>query len=235
VSFSSTVMADNFIKQVTHTEAFEMMGQKQPEKFDTTSIWLGDGKACTQSGNMSVIWLGSDKSMYFVDHTSKKYTVMPMDLFGSGDGSDESGESEKIEAQQIMQSMMGSIEVKVTPTEETKKIGEWDAKKYDVETSMAMMKSKQEIWSTEDIDVDQTVFKAVSSGMLAQMPGFDKIMKEMEKVEGVTVMSVNTVSIMGQDMVSTTKVLEYSKKEPPKGIYDISDEYKKTDSPIGAN
>lgn len=233
VALAAPVFGDSFFKQVVHTDAFEMMGQTTPETNDTTTMWLTEGKACSQTGSESAIIFDAEKGvMYMVDHEKKEYSVVPMDLFGGGDEEESEG-TEMSQMMQMAQAMMGSIEVTVTPADETKKIGDWDCTKYNVDLSMAMMKSKQELWATEDIEVDYTMFQAVSSGMMARMPGFDKILEEMKQIKGIPVKSVATASIMGSEAVTTTELIEYAEKDAPDGIFDVPEGYKKVEMGMG--
>ena len=231
-----SALADSYFKQVVHSDAYEMMGQKQPEKNDTTVLWLADGKSCAQTGSESAVIFDGDKGvMYMVDHEKKEYVVISMDLFGGSEGGDEAkGQSDEVKKMMAMaQAMMGSVEVKVTPTDETKKIGDWEATKFDVEMSMAMMKMNQVMWATEDIEIDYAMFHAVSGGAMAQMPGFDKIVEQMKQVKGMPVLTVATVSMMGNDLVTTTELIEYAEKDAPDGIFDVPDDYKKVEMSMG--
>jgi hypothetical protein len=229
-------LADSFFKQVVHTDAFEMMGQTTPETNDTTTMWLTEGKAYSSMGDTAaVIFYLQKGEICFINHQEKQYTLMPMDLREIMDEVlEEEGEDE--EARQMAEvvkgmagAIMGSTRITVTPTEETKKIGEWDCTKYNVDLTMAMMTSKQELWATEDIKVDYTMFQAASGGMMAQMPGYDRILEGMKQIKGVPVKTVATASIMGSEAVTTTELIEYAEKDAPDGIYDIPEGYKKVE------
>ena len=238
VALAAPVFGDSFFKQVVHTDAFEMMGQTTPETNDTTTMWLTEGMAYSTMGDTaSMIFYLERGEICFINHEEKQYSLMPMDL---GEIIDEVLEEEDEEARQMAEvvkgmasAIMGSVEISVTPTEETKKIGDWDCTKYNVDLSMAMMKSKQELWATEDIEVDYTMFQAVSSGMMARMPGFDKILEEMKQIKGIPVKSVATASIMGSEAVTTTELIEYAEKDAPDGIFDVPEGYKKVEMGMG--
>lgn len=227
-------LADSFFKQVVHTGAFEMMGQTTPETNDTTTMWLTEGKAySSMSDTAAVIFYLERGEICFINHEEKQYSLMPMDL---GEIIDEVLEEEDEEARQMAEvvkgmagAIMGSARISVTPTEETRKIGEWDCTKYNVDLTMAMMNSKQELWATEDIQVDYKMFQAVSGGMMARMPGYDKILEGMKQIKGVPVKTVATASIMGSEAVTTTELIEYAEKDAPDGIYDIPEGYKKVE------
>ncbi len=225
------LLADSYFKQATHVDAFEMMGQKTPEKNDTSIVWLTEGKACSQIGDKeSIIFDSQEGLLYMLDHEKKQYSMIPMDLFGGGNKEDVSRNEEMAK---MMEAMGGSMEITVTPTDETKKIGDWNATKYIVDIKIAMMPSKQEIWTTEDIKIDYTMFNAVSNGMMAQMPGFEKILEEMKQVKGIAVKTVTRTSAMGGEIVTSMNLIEYAEKDAPDGVYDIPEGYKKVGAGMG--
>lgn len=229
---SGQIMADSYFRQATHVGAFEMMGQKSPEKNDTATVWVTDGKSCSQTGDGQTVIFDADKGKIFmVDHNKKEYSEVPINLFG--EAAEEGAEAEMSEAQQMMKAMMGSIEVNVSPTDQTEKIGDWDTKLYNVELGIAMMPSKQQIWATEDIKIDYSAFDAVSNGMMAMLPGFEKIVEEMKQVKGMPVKTIITTTAMGGEIVTTTNLIEYAEKDAPAGIYEVPEGYKKTE--VGMN
>lgn len=227
-----TTKADTCIKQVTHTDAFKVMGQVQPAEDDTSTMWMTKDKACMIGEDNKSSILRADKGiMYFVDHESKTYMEMPIEALGdikkmAGLEDDE----EAAQAAEMMQGLMAgmmTMEIKVTPTDEKKKIKDWSAKKYIVEVKMPMGSTKSEVWASEDIKIDYDMFYTLSNAFMAQMPGFQKAMEEMKKVKGVTVLSVGEAQVMGTSVKTTTTLLEHSSKSAPAGIFDIPKDYKK--------
>ncbi len=228
--FAVQVQADMYLKQATHSDAFEMMGQKQPETNDTTIMWLTEDKSCYQTPKMTFLVRADKGVMYMINNEEKSYVEMPVDLMGMLVDAAEADDSEAGEQVKAMaESVMGSMKVTVTPTDETKEIGDWDSKKYDVEMSMMMMKGTQEIWATEDIDVDPVLFQASMNAAMGQMPGFEGVLEEMKKIEGIPVESTLEMAVMGQTMKTTTKVLEAGEKDAPAGTYDLPTGYTKTE------
>jgi hypothetical protein len=128
----------------------------------------------------------------------------------------------------MMKGVMGSMSAKVTETAETKKIGSWNCRKYLIEMDMGMAgKTNSEAWATEDLKIDYSLYFTSANAMLASQPGFDKIVKEMQKVKGVIVYQTAKISVMGADVTSTTELLECTDKSAPAGNYDIPAGYKK--------
>ena len=232
--------ADIYMKQKVHTGSFTMMGQTQPEKDEIMVFWLGENKARTdQEAGTSTILLGEKKILYIIDHNKKTYAEMPLDLdkmFEEAAAAGAGEDPEMAEAKKkmpgfmkgLMKGVMGDMSAKVTETGETKKIGDWNCRKYLIEMDMGMAgKTNSEAWATEDLKIDYSLYFTSANAMLASQPGFDKIVKEMHKVKGVVVYSTAKVNVMGADMTSTTELLECTDKSAPAGNYDIPAGYKK--------
>jgi len=232
--------ADIYMKQKVHTDALKVMGQTQPAKDEIMVFWLGENKARTdQEAGTSSLFLGEKKVLYLIDHNKKTYAEMPLDLnkmFDESAGAAAGDDPEMAEAKKkmpafmknLMKGAMGSMSAKVTETGETKKIGSWNCRKYLIEMDMGMAgKTNSEAWATEDLKIDYSLYFTSANAMLASQPGFDKIVKEMQKVKGVIVYSTAKISVMGSDVTSTTELLECSDKSAPAGNYDVPAGYKK--------
>ena len=232
--------ADIYMKQKVHTDELKVMGQTQPAKDEIMVFWLGENKARTdqEAGNSSAIIIGDKKILYMLDHNKKTYAEMPLDLgkmfdeaaaAGAGDDAEMAEAKKKMPGfmKNMMKGVMGSMSAKVTETGETKKIGDWNCRKYLIEMDMGMAKTNSEAWATEDIKIDSGLFFASAYAMMASQPGFDKIVNEMKKVKGVIVYQTSTIKVMGSEMTSTTELLECSDKSAPAGNYDIPAGYKK--------
>ncbi len=227
--FAVQAQADMFLKQATHSDAFEMMGQKQPETNDTTIMWLAKDMSCYQTPKVTFIVRADKGLMYMINHEEKSYVEMPVDLMGMLVDAAEAEDSEAGEqVKAIAQGVMGSMKVTVTPTDETKEIKDWDSKKYAVEMSTMMMKGTQEIWATEDISVDPVLYQASMNAAMGQMPGFEDVMEEMKKIKGVPVASTLEMNMMGQIMISSSELLEAGEKDAPAGVYNLPEGYTKT-------
>jgi hypothetical protein len=235
--------ADIYMKQKVHTDELKVMGQTQPAKDEISVIWLGENLArMDQGAATSSILLGEKKILYMLDHNKKTYAEMPLDLdkmFDEAAGAAAGDDPEVAEAKKkmpafmknLMKGAMGSMSAKVTETGETKKIGSWNCRKYLIEMDMGMAgKTTSEAWATEDLKIDYGLYFTSANAMLASQPGFDKIVKEMQKVKGVIVYQTAKVRVMGSDVTSTTELLECSDKSAPAGNYDVPAGYKKVKS-----
>lgn len=228
--------AEIYIKQVRKTDPFTMMGQTQPEKVETLVSWYGKDRVRVDTGEeTSIIVLGDKKVMYMINHAEMTYGEIPVgaDLFGAiaGEAGDEEAKKGIEMAKQMAQSMMGSMQVKVTPTAETKKIKNWNARKYLIEMSMgSMMKASSEAWATEDIKVDPRLYYMAANAMMAGMGGLDTIIQEMQKVKGMVVYQETKSEAMGATIRMVEEIVEVGEKAAPAGTFDIPKGYKKGDA-----
>lgn len=223
--------ADLCMTQVNHTDAFEIMGQKQPEKFDTTVMWLGEKWTRSDMGDTATMLFNMEKSeLCMLDHTAKTYAIIPLDFGEVVDQALSEQEGAEAEAaKEAMKAMMGSVKCEVTETEETKKIRDWNSRKYDVTMSIMMMNMTNEIWATEDIKFDAKAYHAMSEGLLSQMPGAGNIVAEMMKVKGIPVMTTTTANVMGTSFTATSELIECGEKDAPAGWYEIPTDYKQVE------
>ncbi len=229
---AAPLAADVYMKQKTHTDAFQMMGQSQPAKDTVMTIWLTDGKARmdNEDGTSSLL-IAADKKLIMIDHNKKQYAEMPLDfdkMFQEAAGDDPKAAEAMAKMPGFMKNMMKGMSAKVTDAGETKKIGDWNCRKYLIEMNLGMGGTMNaESWASEDIKIDYTRVFAAANAMMASMPGFENILQEMKKVKGVVVYQEAKSAMMGAEVKSTTELVEAGDKAAPAGTYDLPAGYKK--------
>jgi hypothetical protein len=120
----------------------------------------------------------------------------------------------------MMQQM--KMTVKVTPTAETKKIGAWNTTLYKAEIGNAMgMKMNIDMWVTKDIAIDMAAYKDLAGNLQGLQLGFEDVAKEMAKIDGISVLTENTMSIMGNTVKSREEIVSAETKPAPAGTYDV--------------
>ena len=140
---TSTVAAraDVLLTLKSHTDGFQMMGQKQEPQDGEVKMWFGDNRVRRDDGVSSVILRLDQNKMYMVDHEAKTYSVLDLPI-----------DFKKIMpegGQQMMEQMsqMMKMDVSINPTEERRKIGSWDTRKVQVGLSNSMgMKIDVTMW-----------------------------------------------------------------------------------------
>jgi hypothetical protein len=212
--------ADVYIKSVVHTDAFEMMGQKQPAKDEVSEQWLGDNKMVNISGDRCMIVNMGKKIMYIVNHKDKTYVeaTLPLDM------------AKLLPKDQAQMLNMMKMTVKVTPNGQTKKVGQWNCAGYDVDMSMMMMQMKMVVWATTDVPFDWKIFSDLYSNISKLQFMDDNSIKEFMKIKGHQIASEMTMNMMGANMKINSQVTEISKKAAPADIYSVPAGYKKNDT-----
>lgn len=224
--------ADVYMKQKVHTDAVQVMGQSQPAKDTTMTIWLTENKArMDQEGGTSSILLADQKLLYMIDHNKKQYAVMPLDfdkMLQEAAGDDPNKAEAMAKMPGFMKNMMQGMTAKVTETGETKTVGAWHCRKYLIEMNMGMAGTvNSEAWATEDLKLDYAKVFTATNAMMAAMPGFENIIQEMKKIKGVVVYQTAKTKIMGSEVGSTTELVEAGDQSAPAGTYDLPAGYKK--------
>lgn len=215
--------ADTRIVQHHQQDSFTMMGQTQPAVDEEHVTWIGDRQMRIDQGTNSTIVQLDAKKLYIVDHDSKSYTEvdLPVDLatlLPPG------------MAEQMM-SMM-SFEVTVAPTDETKKIGDWNAKRYNLTMTSAMMSMDSVLWASTETPVDYSNYFDMYSKVMSLQPGVESMTEEMRKIEGFVVAQEAKMSMkmMGDVTVgSTDQVVSIDQLDAPSGTYAPPAAYERKD------
>lgn len=204
--------ADYYIKQ-------EIKGTVMGKQNDQISEqWIGKNKMAVIGPDGSFIIDMKTKKMFIINHKNKTYieTDYPLDFskIVSGQGA------------QMMKGMLDSMTVNVKETGQTKKIGQWNCKEYEVKIGVMGMEMKMNLWNSTDVKFDwKDVSKMQAEMMKMQFKMGEKFVNEYKKIKGFQIaMEMNA---MGTTMKST--VLEISKKSPPSNTYSVPKGYKKQD------
>lgn len=225
ILYPTQAKADFFIKKIKHTDAVTIMGQTQPAKDEEGATWMAKEKMREDEGENKTTIIRFDlKKIYVIDHAQKTYSEidLPIDL-------------EKVlpaEAKQMMQMM--EVTPKVTETDETKKIKDWNCKKYLVEISMSMMgmnmPMKMEMWASKDLEIDLKLYEKFYAEFLSLQPMFKDFAEEFKKIEGYPVLTLFSMTMMGTETKYQEEVVSVEKKDAPAETYDLPQGYSKTET-----
>lgn len=203
--------ADVYIKTSVHTDAFEMMGQKQPAKDEITEQWVNDGQLYNKQGERVTIMDMNKNLMYIVNLKEKNYveTTLPLDM------------AKLLPPEAASMASMMKMTVKVTPNGQAKKIGQWNCSGYDVDMNMMMMKMKMAIWASTDVPFDWKLFSKMYANVSKMQFMDDASIAEFTKIKGFQVGSEMSMDMMGSKMKVTSQVVEILQKPAPAGLYTV--------------
>ena len=215
--------ADYKVTQNHHQDGYSMMGQNQPASDEVYITWIGSGKMRMDQGRTSTIVDLDGKTLIIISDDDKSYNEvgLPVNLealMPPGMGA------------QMMEMM--KFEVTITPSDETKKVGEWTAKRYDMKLTSAMMSMDSVLWASEDTPIDFADYFDLYANVMSLQPGMDTMMAEMSKIEGFVVAqnATMTMKFMGETTVgSSEEVVSIEKVDAPAGTYAPPADYTRED------
>jgi len=215
LAFAPSVLAgDLVVQKQKHSDALKMRGMEEPAKDSTETLWIGKDRVRAEDGDQVTIVRADLKKLWMLDTKAKTYTALdlPVDM----------KQYLPAEVAPMMEQMMGQVKTTVTPTTETKKIGEWNATKYVVATTMPMGgSSTQDMWVTKDLKVDLAAWADLSATMRSILPFAGNMAEEMKKIDGFAVLVERTDTMMGSERKSNETVVSVEEKEPAAGLYDL--------------
>jgi hypothetical protein len=217
-----TFAADIYMKSKSHTDPVSVAGQNQPAKDTVTEQWIGDGKVAVITATSTTVMDLTKNVQYIVNHKTKSYveTALPLDI----------ASLLPPEMAGLAQSM--KMTAKVTPTNNKRTVGTRSCDEYDVSLTMSILPIKLKVCATTDVPFDiRNYTEKVQSGMLRmQMLGLDDAsLKELEKIEGLWILTETTGETMGIKIHTTMEVTEITQKPAPDGIYSVPSGYTKQD------
>jgi hypothetical protein len=238
--FPGIASADIMLKQKHHTDSYQVMGNKMPAKDTIETIWMTKDGFKSDGPDNSMIFRIDKNTVYIIEKKDRTYMEQSLNAVGKAmeDALSQNGMSaEDKKAMNAMMKNMMQFKLTINETNETKKINNWNCRKYDMRLDSAMGPSLSTIWATQDIKIDQALFskfKALSMSMTSQAgmkDSFEKAQKEYSKIKGISVLTTTSTNIMGTQMKSSVELLEYKDGKAPAGILDIPAGYKKISSP----
>jgi len=214
IFFAGAAAADLKVVKMTHRDGFTMMGRTQPAEDQQQTTWIGDDRMLMEQGSSTTIIRLDTNKLIVVDHNEKSFSTLdlPIDL----DSLMPEGMADQMKA-------MMTFEVTVTPTGESKTVGEWKAQKYEFKMVSKMMTMESTLWASPHPDFNQDAYFKMALHMASLQPGMADVTKEMGKIEGLVVEQegVMTMTMVGNISVKTSeKTSTIEKLDPPTGTYD---------------
>ena len=220
LAFSFTAGADTLFTLKSHTDSFQVAGQKQPAKDTQVRIWVAGDKLRRDEEDRSMI-LRLDKSrLYVLDHEDKTYSEVPLPI----DLRKMMPPGSEAMADQIANGM--KLTVQVTPRNETRKVNLWNAQRYDVAIQSAMgMKIASTLWVSKEVEGFPPLNKLAAT-LATLQPGAGAWAKELEKIDGYPVLQESTVDALGAKFGTREELLAVETKAAPAGAFEPPAGYK---------
>ncbi|MFY9821667.1 MAG: DUF4412 domain-containing protein [Thermoanaerobaculia bacterium] len=173
-------------------------------------VWLAADKLRRDEGETSTIVRLDRNKIYLLNHYDKTYVEIPTP-----------------DLQKIAATPAGAaIKVQVNATAETKKVGTWNARKYQVDISSPNgLHLDTTIWASKDVAAYQSYIK-LASVLAALQPGSAEWARQMQTIEGFPVLQESDVAMGGSHFKTHEELVSVETKDAPAGTYDLPAGYK---------
>ncbi len=199
-------------------------GMTMPARVDTMTYWVTTGASRVDMVNgTSTIYNAKTGHCYRLYTKFKFY----QDMNPGGAASDSFNLF-----REGLQEMRPQLKSQLTPTDSFKVIKGYRCRMYlmDSRAPELMMTQSSEIWATEDIKVDTTVWHGIFTRGVSSDNGFAKWGKEFDKIDGVIVLQVSKVAVNSEAIklpssTSTFELIDVAEQQAPVGYYELPNDY----------
>ncbi len=208
-----------YIETLNHSTG--LMGETPQEDQNQTFLAYGKMKVSdTADGGSDMLLDPATGTMTFINHAAKKY--YQINIKNVKDSMSQPGMEQ-------MRNMIADTKISVQDTGETQQIGSWNCHKYLV-SKTGMMGVEQEIWATEDVDLDMSRFTEMTSlagpdGLLANTSEGKAQLDEMAKIKGFPILTKTKMQMMGSSIETESEVKVIRKEAMEPSIFDIPKDY----------
>lgn len=191
--------ADTFLTVRSSVEGLKM---DQPAGIEVR-IWVGADRLRRDKGETSTIVRLDRGKVYVLNHADKTYV-----------------EIEAPDLQKLAAPAEAAMKVQVTATKETKKVRDWNARKYKVEISNPEgLHLDTTIWASKDV-VANPAYGRLAATVAALQPNSAEWARQMQTIEGFPVIQEADVQMAGSRFKTREELVSVETKEAPAGIYD---------------
>lgn len=216
---ATTAAADTKIVQESHQDAFTVMGQSQPASDVVRTVWLAADRMRVDEGSSTRIVRLDSSTLYVIDHDARTVSsvAIPIDVGALLP----KGTAEQLRA-------MMQLEIDVVPTDETKKVGAWSARRWNLTMTSPMVTVESALWATKDLDIDRDAYDRMSGQIIALRPGMEQLVEKLRAVAGFVV-ETQTVTRLGGatdgGMKRNERTVSVETAAAPAGTYDPPGDY----------
>ena len=220
---SPAVASDEGIYIETVNRSTGLMGETPREETSKTYVAHDKMKVASSDPEGADMLLDPTTGlMTFLNHANKEY--YQINAKSMMQGMSQPGLEQ-------MRAMLEQTKISVEATDETKKINDWNCRKYKV-TKTGMMEIEQEIWATEEVDINLDRYNELMSmsgpdGLLGDSEAGKAQRTEMEKIKGYPILSKSKMNMMGSTMETESEV-KIIRQEPMQAeMFEIPKDYQK--------
>jgi Domain of unknown function (DUF4412) len=196
---AAPAVADTFLTVRNSVEGLKM---DQPAGGEV-HLWVGSDRLRRDEGETSAIVRLDRGKVYVLNHADKTYVEIPAP-----------------DLQKLAPAAGETMKVQVTATGETKKVRDWNARKYTVEISNAEgLRLDTTIWASKDV-VANPAYGRLAATLAALQPNSAEWARQMQQIEGFPVIQEADVTMAGSRFKTREELVSVATKDAPAGTYD---------------
>ncbi|HEX9940814.1 MAG TPA: DUF4412 domain-containing protein [Thermoanaerobaculia bacterium] len=198
---ASAGRADTLLTVRSSIEGLKMDLPQVPD----IKIWIAGEKLRRDEGDASYILRLDRNRLYVVNHGERTYSELPL----------------PIDLSKIAAPAAAQMKVQVTTTSETKRIGDWTARKYKVDISNpAGLRLDTTIWASKDIAAYQA-YSRMAASLAALQPGSAEWARKLEQIEGFPVVQEVDVTMGTSRFRTREELVAVETRDAPAGAYEV--------------
>lgn len=211
--------ADSLLTVRTHVDAFEILGKKEAARDGEIRIWVGEAGARRDDGTSSAVLRPDRRKLYLIDHEDKTYNALdlPVDL----------ARLTPAPQRPLLDQLIAATRVNVAlaETAETRKLGSYDARRFNVSVSGPNGKIfDSTFWVSSGVPGFEAANR-VAASLAALSPGSADWAAKLERLPGFPVLQETTLELEGTKVKSKEELVSVETKNPPAGSYEIPQGY----------
>lgn len=177
-------------------------GLKMDQPASEIRIWTDGDKVRRDDGDSTYILRLDRKKLYAINHADKTYRELAFPV-------------------EPRKSATADSQVQLTATEETKKIGSWNARKYklDIANPGANLHLDTTVWASREIASYQTLNRLAAS-LAALQPSSTELSRKLEQLDGFPVLQESDVQLGTSRFKTREELVSAETKAAPAGAYD---------------
>lgn len=193
----------------------------QPPREGTVRLWIGDDVVARDDGRTAAILRESE--LVLVDHQSRSYSrlALPADVAAMIPP-----EMREL-AGQMMQ--MLRMDAEIAATEERRRVGRWDARRYTVELTNPMgVAVTMDLWLSEEVDLPVARLEALAQALAEVQPGGAGWVAELNALPGFPVLQETRLAVGGEEVTTREELVSIEEKPAPAAAYAPPEGYRET-------
>jgi hypothetical protein len=220
VLFAPSAAADLLLSSKSHTDAYTLFGKETPAKDTTATLWLGKDRLRIESEGLSAIVRLDQQRLILLDTKEKVWRAieLPFDF------------KRYLPPEKVLmaEQMFGArtLRARLEEKDETKKFGEWNARRWEVTLSQVEHAvAKEVIWASADLKADADAYARMYAALMSITPENRNLVKELPRIQGIPVRRERSQNLSGVWVTTIEEVSSATEKEPPAGLYDPPADY----------